>query len=147
MSAVEERSICSLDCKWSFSLSSQRTHLSSSCRDRCQAKSEAAMPRLVHISSTPPLPSVESWRPPALSPGPQVPSPPRLIQNQATAPTHTTQEPLSMNKMSLMQQHLQSPAETSPASTTDLYKTSKSPFPEKYLKVLQIHLGSTVLLL
>lgn len=103
---------------------SQRTHLSSSCRDRCQAKSEAAMPRLVHISSTPPLPSVESWRPPALSPGPQVPSPPQLIQNQATAPTHTTQEPLSMNKMSLMQQHLQSPAETSPASTTDLYKTS-----------------------
>ncbi|XDV45479.1 hypothetical protein PO909_013573 [Leuciscus waleckii] len=115
---------------------SQRTHLSSSYRNRCQAKSEAMisseapMPRLVHISSTSPLPSVEGWKPPALSPGPEVPSPPRLIiQNQAraTAPTQTTQEPLSTNKMSLMQQHLErvkSPAEISPASTTDLYKTS-----------------------
>ncbi|KAK7128437.1 hypothetical protein R3I94_016871 [Phoxinus phoxinus] len=112
---------------------SQRTHLSSSYRDRCQAKSEAmigseaSMPRLVHVSSASPLPPAESWRPPALSPGPQVPSPPRLIQNQAraTAPTHATHEPLSTQ--SLMQQHLErekSPADISPASTTDLYKTS-----------------------
>ncbi|XP_056126650.1 BEN domain-containing protein 2 [Rhinichthys klamathensis goyatoka] len=105
---------------------SQRTHLSSSYRDRCQAKSEASMPRLVHISSTSPLPSVESWKPPALSPGPEVPSPPRLlIQNPA--PTHATQEPLSTDETSLMPQHqerVKSPAEISPASTTDLYKTS-----------------------
>lgn len=128
--------------------------MSSSYRDRCQAKSEAMisseapMPRLVHISSTSPLPSVESWKPPALSPGPEVPSPPRLIiQNQAraTAPTQTPQEPLSTNKMSLMPQHLErvkSPAEISPASTTDLYKTSKRVlFQKKYLNVLKNLLG------
>ncbi|XP_067226942.1 BEN domain-containing protein 2 isoform X3 [Chanodichthys erythropterus] len=120
---------------------SQRTHLSSGYRDSCQAKSEAminseaSMPHLIHISSTSPIPSVESWKPPALSPGPEVPSPPRLvIQNQAraTAPPHTTQEPLSMNKMSLMQQHLErvkssagiSSERSDPASTTDLSKTS-----------------------
>ncbi|XP_051736902.1 BEN domain-containing protein 2 [Ctenopharyngodon idella] len=120
---------------------SQRTHLSSGYRDSCQAKSEAminseaSMPRLIHISSTSPIPSAECWKPPALSPCPEVPSPPRLfIQNQAraTAPTHTTQEPLSMNKMSQMQQHLErvkssagiSSERSDPASTTDLSKTS-----------------------
>lgn len=110
--------------------------------------SEASMPHLIHISSTSPIPSVESWKPPALSPGPEVPSPPRLvIQNQAraTAPAHTTQEPLSMNKMSLMQQHLErvkssagiSSERSDPASTTDLSKTSKR-VPEKYLNILKI---------
>ncbi|XP_067302913.1 BEN domain-containing protein 2 isoform X2 [Pseudorasbora parva] len=119
---------------------SQRTHLSSSYRDSCQAKSDAlinsnsSMPRLVHISSTSPLPSVESWKPPALSPGPEVPSPPRLViqhQGRATAPTHTAQEPLSMNKMSLMQhlERLKSTAEISSetsdtASTADLSRMS-----------------------
>ncbi|XP_052397615.1 uncharacterized protein LOC127945087 isoform X3 [Carassius gibelio] len=119
---------------------SQRTYLSSSYRDSCQAKSEASlgseasMPHLIHISSTSPLPSEESRKPPTLSPGPEVPSPPRLvIQSQshtlvkATAPTHTTQAPFIRNKMSLMQhlQRVKRPAETSsetsdPALTADL---------------------------
>ncbi|RXN07743.1 BEN domain-containing 2-like protein [Labeo rohita] len=123
---------------------SQRTYLSSSYRESCQGKSEsfisseASMPHLVHISSTSPLPSVESRKPPTLSPGPEVPSPPRLvIQSQshisvkATVPSHTTQESFSRNKMSLMQ-HLERakrPAEVSSeisdaASSADLLKTS-----------------------
>ncbi|XP_039527256.1 BEN domain-containing protein 2 isoform X1 [Pimephales promelas] len=105
---------------------SQRTHLSSRYRERCQAKSEARMPRLVHISSTSPLPSVESWKPPALSPGPEVPSPPRLLV-QNPAPTHDTPEPLGTEKTSPappQPERGKSPAEISPASTTDLYKTS-----------------------
>ncbi|XP_043080854.1 uncharacterized protein zgc:113423 isoform X2 [Puntigrus tetrazona] len=123
---------------------SQRTYLSSRDRDSCQAKSEtmsgceASMPHLVHISSTSPLPSAESRKPPTLSPGPEVPSPPPLvIQSQShisvntAAPAHTTQEAFSRNKMTLMQhlQRLKRPAEMSseisdPASTADLTNTS-----------------------
>ncbi len=119
--------------------------MSSSYRDSCQPKSEtlisfeASMPHLVHISSTSPLPSVESRKPPTLSPGPEVPSPPPLvIQSQshvsvkATAPTNTTQETFSRNKMSLMQhlERVKKPAEISseisdPASTADLANMSK----------------------
>ncbi|XP_042606143.1 BEN domain-containing protein 2 isoform X1 [Cyprinus carpio] len=122
---------------------SQRMYLSSSYRDSCQAESEtligseASMPHLVHISSTSPLPSVDSRKPPTLSPGPEVPSPPRLvIQSQShtsvktTAPTHATQASFSRNKMSLMQhlERVKRPAETSseisdPASTAELTNT------------------------
>lgn len=122
----------------------QRRYLSSSYRDSCQPKSEtligfeASMPHLVHISSTSPLPSVESRKPPTLSPGPEASSPPRLatqsqshISVKATAPTHTTQEAFSRNKMSLMQhlERVKRPAEISseisdPASTADLTNTS-----------------------
>ncbi|XP_073679797.1 BEN domain-containing protein 2 [Garra rufa] len=131
-------------CHQNPAIQSQRTYLSSSYRDSCQAKSEsligseASMPHLVHVSSTSPLPSVESRKPPTLSPGPEVPSPPRLvIQSQshisvkATSPTHTTQEAFSRNKMSLMQhlERVKRPAEVrseirDPASTADLMKTS-----------------------
>ncbi|XP_051515785.1 BEN domain-containing protein 2 isoform X2 [Myxocyprinus asiaticus] len=119
-------------------LISQRTHVSSSYTDNCQPKTEgsltpdaaSSMPHLVHSSSSSPLSSVESRKPPTLSPGPEVPSPPRLvIQNQchssakATATTrNSTQGPsFSTNKMTLMQQlkeRVKSQAQTSSSASS-----------------------------
>ncbi|XP_073794780.1 uncharacterized protein isoform X1 [Danio rerio] len=85
----------------------QKVHLSSSSS---QAKSDSVinsdtpMPHLVHISSTPPLSSTESRKPPPLSPGPAVPSPPPLLHQSRIS---TAPDPLQRKKMSLIQQHLQ----------------------------------------